>query len=188
MLLTRLWLGLSVYSTWTSKYCQKFAYTYIYIYICTYIWKECTCASIHIHNFFVTNPRRKVNITVSLCVKLHISFWCPPWFTHLTPSLKQKTEAVLLHSRNESSKARFPRKELNACQFWLVPAGDEMRTSQCIEKILHCPCLYTSKDPHPHCICLGKGQAFRAQSRILKCLYSFQIQCWPCTNSAFKTG
>lgn len=175
MLLTRLWLGLSVYSTWTSKYCQKFAYTYTYIY--THIYERGACVQAYMYRVkvFVTNPRRKANTTVSLGIKLHISSWCPLWFTHLTPYLNQKTEAVLLHYRNESFKARFPRKELNASQFLLVPAGNEMRTSQCIKKILQCPCTYTSQTPPSILHLFGKGQAFRHCSRILKYLYSFQI-------------
>lgn len=189
MLLTRLWLGLSVYSTWTSKYCQKFAYTYIYIY--TYIWKGCMCASICIHrvNFFVTNPRRKANIAVSFMCKAAYFILVPILIYSFNPTLKRKNWGCYTSFQKWVFQSQISQKGAHACQFWLVPAGDEMWTSQYIEKILHCVLVCTHpKNPHPHCICLGKGQAFRTRSRILKYLYSFQIQCWPCTNSAFKTG
>lgn len=105
------------------------------------------------------------------------------------PTLKTKNWGCYTSFQKWVFQSQISQKGAHACQFWLVPAGDEMWTSQYIEKILHCVLVRTHpKNPHPHCICLGKGQVFRTQSRILKYLYSFQIQCWPCTNSAFKTG
>lgn len=149
----------------------------------------CTNIPIHRVNFFVVNPRMKGNTKLSLCKAAY--FILMPTLIYPTNPILKTTEAILLHSSNESSKARFTRKELNACWFWVVSAGDIMRTSQCTEKILHFVFDFPAHIPMTHIPTgsdLARRQALRAQPRIQKCLYSFQTQRWPCTNSAFKTG
>lgn len=146
-------------------------------------------AHVHKHrvDFFVANPRRKGNTKLPLCKAAY--FILMPTLIYPTNPILKTTVAILLLSSNESSKARFTRTELSAC--WVVPAGDVTRTSQCIEKILHFIFDFPTHIPRSHIPSasdLARRQALRAQPRIQKCLYSFQAQRWPCTNSAFKTG
>lgn len=78
----------------------------------------CVHKYIHIYTeltFFFANPKEKEDTKLSLCEVAYLILM-PDLFCIINSILKT-AEAISYLSRNESSKARFVRKELNACCF-----------------------------------------------------------------------
>lgn len=91
-------------------------------------------------------------------------------------SILKTAEAISYLSRNESSKARFVRKELNACCFWVVPAGDISRTYQHVERTLQFIFAfpaYIPRTPVRDVSNLAKRQSFKSSANDMKVFVFF---------------
>lgn len=159
-------------------YIGIYIYRYKYIYRLIYIYERGACAQIHtyIHrvNFFVANPNGKEDTKLSLCEAAYLILM--PDLICITNSILKTAEAISYLSRNESSKTRFVRKELNACCFWVVPAGDIIRTYQRVERTLHFifefP-AYIPRTPVPDVSNLAKRQSFKSSAKNMKVFVFF---------------